>query len=90
MFLLTISATVTSLVVEAIKKTFKVKSFNIVALCVSLVIGVAVPCGYMILFGKYPMTAQDAVYVIAMALLTWLCSTLGFDKVKQTLLQLRG
>lgn len=90
MFLLTVSAAVTSLVVEAIKKTFTVKSYNIVALFVSLVIGAAIPCGYIILFGKGPVTAQDAVYIIAMAVLTWLCSTLGFDKVKQTLTQLRG
>lgn len=55
----------------------------------SVVVGIAVPVGYMIL-NHVEVSSQNIVYVVAMAVLTWLCSTLGFDKVKQAFEQIGG
>lgn len=86
-FLSTICAAFTGLITEAIKKMFKVTKPTIVAAIVSVVVGVAVPVGYIIL-NQMAFTAQDVVYLIAMVVLTWLCSTIGYDKVKEVLKQL--
>ena len=80
----------TSLITEAVKKAFQVKRPNIVALIVSIIVGAGVPCGYIIITPELVMTVQDIVYVIALIVLTWLCSTLGYDKVIQTLAQIGG
>ena len=87
MFLLTISAVVTSLITEAIKKTISDKAPNIVALIASIAVGAGVPIGYLII-NKLTITSQDIVYMIARVVLTWLCATLGYDKVVQAIAQI--
>ena len=87
MFLLTVCAVMTSLITEAIKRTVKTDKPNIVALIVSCVVGIAVPIGYLIL-NHLAITAQDIVYIVAMVVLTWLCATLGYDKVLQAIEQM--
>lgn len=77
----------TSLITEAIKRTVKTDKPNIVALVVSVITGVGVPIGYLIL-NSLPITPQDIVYIVAMVVLTWLCATLGYDKVVQAIEQL--
>lgn len=63
-------------------------SKNILAAIVSIVVSVAVSAGYMILYHVAP-TEEVFVYIVILVVLTWLVSMLGFDKVKQTLLQIR-
>lgn len=87
MFLLTVCAVLTSLITEAIKKSFTIKSSNIVALITSIFVGSLVPIGYLI-GNKLPITLQDVVYIVAMVVLTWLCATLGYDKIIQAINQL--
>ena len=87
MFLLTICAVVTGLITEAIKKAITNKKTSLMAAIVSTVVGVCVPVGYMIISGL-TITAQDVVYIIAVVVLTWLCSTLGYDKVIQTIMSI--
>lgn len=89
MFLLAICAAMTSLITEAVKKTIKTDKPTIVAAIVSVVTGVGVPVGYLIL-SHLPITAQDIVYIVAMVVLTWLCATLGYDKVMQVIAQIMG
>lgn len=89
MFLLAVSATATSLITEAIKKTFGTKAPNITAFIVSIITGALIPIGYLLINSIAP-TVSDIVYVVAMVVLTWLCATLGFDKVKQAIEQLIG
>lgn len=72
---------------EAIKKTFVVRSPNIVALVASIISGVGVPLVYLIV-KSIPISGQDIAYIVAMAVLTWLVSTCGFDKCKQLLIQI--
>lgn len=87
MFMLTVCAVMTSLITEAIKKTVKTTKPNLVALIVSVITGVGIPIGYLIL-SSLPITPQDIVYIIALVVLTWLCATLGYDKVVQAIRQL--
>ena len=78
----------TTLITEAAKKTFTVKSPNIVALIVSAITGAGIPIGYLII-NSISITGQDVVYIVALVVLTWLCSTLGYDKVIQSIMQLK-
>ena len=89
MFLLTICAAFTGLITEAIKKTFNATKPTLVALIVSVVVGIAVPVGYLIVC-KLPFGSTEAVYLVAMVVLTWLSATVGFDKVKQIIEQISG
>ena len=88
-FLLTICAVATSLITEAVKKTITDKEPTVTAAIVSLVTGAGVPAAYLIL-NHLPVTAQDVVYIVAMIVLTWLCATLGYDKVMQVIAQIMG
>lgn len=89
--LITCSLT-TGLVTEAIKKTIPLRddeySKNILAGIVAIVVAVAVSAGYLIL-NNQPLTKEIVVYVIELIVLSWLSATVGFDKVKQTYLQLK-
>lgn len=80
----------TSLTVEAIKKIVgdKIKiSYNLLAAVIAVILTVAVSAGYLIYTGT-AFTAQIAVIIIAMVFLSFLSSTVGFDKIKQMIEQL--
>ena len=77
----------TSLITEAVKKTITDKRPTITAAVVSVITGIGVPIGYLVL-NHLPITAQDVVYIVAMVVLTWLCATLGYDKVIEIIKQL--
>lgn len=82
----------TSLVVEAIKKVIgedKKYSPNVLAMIVSVVVSVLVIAGYL-LYYSIPFTTQIAVVSVALIILSFLCATLGYDKVIQTLKQIKG
>lgn len=80
----------TSLTVEAIKKIVgdKIKiSYNLLAAIIAIILTIAVSAGYLIYTGT-AFTAQIAVIIIAMVFLSFLSSTVGFDKIKQMIEQL--
>lgn len=85
--LLTVCAVMTSLITQAVKKMLTDKAPTITAAVVSVIVGILVPVGYLIL-NKLPFTVQDAVYIVSMVVLTWLCSTLGYDTVITALSQI--
>lgn len=91
--LLLICSLTTGLVTEAIKKTIPLRddeySKNILAGIVAIVVAVAVSAGYLIL-NNQPLTKEIVVYVIELIVLSWLSATVGFDKVKQTYMQVTG
>ena len=78
----------TSLIVEAVKKMHTVKRPTTVAAIVSVVVGIAIPVAYMIM-NHMSFTAQDIVYIVGMVVLTWLCSTLGYDTVMTAIAQFK-
>lgn len=90
MILLSISAALTSLVTEAIKKMANNKSLptNLVAAICSVLCAGLVCAGYIILM-DIVVNLKIIVYIVAIVILSWLCAMLGFDKIKQTILQLQ-
>lgn len=87
-FILMLCSILTGLIVEAIKKMTTVDKPNILAAIVSVVVGILVPVGY-ILINKMAFDTTAILYIISIVVLSWLCSMLGFDKVVQSLEQLK-
>lgn len=93
-FLILLSAfsVLSSLVTEGIKKIASDKanlSYNIVALIVALVIG-GIGCGIYYQLNAIPFNTNNVIYMILMGLASGLTATVGYDKVKQAILQLTG
>lgn len=82
----------TTLTVEALKKTFDeadIKySSNILAAVVAVILSVTVSAGYII-FNDIEWTAQVVITIIAMAFLSFLGATVGWDKVMQAIEQIK-
>ena len=87
-FILMICSVMTGLITEAIKKMVTVIKPNIVAAVVSVIVGIAVPVGY-ILMNHIFFDTTAILYIISIVVLSWLCSMLGFDKVMQTISQIK-
>ena len=83
----------TTLTTEGIKKLLdeagKKYAPNILAAIVAVVLTIASSIGYIIIQG-IDVTAAVIVEIVAMVFLSFLCSTVGFDKIKQTILQILG
>ena len=85
---LTICATMSSLVTEAVKKTFpafdkKVGSTILAAIC-SVIVAVAV-CLLYILFADMVFTAKLVAAIVVFVIMSWIGSTIGYDKVRQAI-----
>ena len=78
------------LTVEALKKPLSGKnySYNILASIVSVVISAVVGVFYCIL-AEVAFSAQIIIYLIALVFLSWLCAMLVYDKVVQTIMQIK-
>lgn len=92
-FALLVVSTLTGLVVQAIKAMLAenhivMKKPNTVAGIVAIVLAVLLGVGWALYTGT-PLTTQLALLLVALAFLSWLCAMLGYDKVMQTLAQLR-
>ena len=91
LIILTITATMTSLLTEGIKNAFNIDhkkiSLNLLAAIISVVSALLVSAGYIILF-DVQLTAKCAVYIIALMILSFTVSTCGYDKVMQMLTQI--
>lgn len=80
----------TSLVMEFVKKFINDKeniSYNMVTVIIAVVIG---GIGTLIYYQltSLPFTLNNIIYAVLMGLSSGLCSMLGYDKVKQTILQI--
>ena len=85
---LTICATMSGLVTEAVKKTFptfdkKVGSTLLAAIC-SVIVALAV-CALYIIFADVVFTAQVVAAIVVFVVLSWIGSTVGYDKVRQAI-----
>lgn len=92
MFLMLLFAfsVITSLVMEVVKKFISDKenvSYNIVTLCIAIVIGGGGSFVYYQL-ASIPVTTNNIIYAVLMGFASGLCSMLGYDKVKQCILQI--
>lgn len=89
MFLFTIGAAVSSLLTEAIKKAFKDISSNVIALIDAFVIGGIGTVVAYVLMGV-PFTPANFICIVLMVFCVWVGSMVGYDKVMQTISQLKG
>ena len=88
--LLSAFSVLSSLTTEGIKKLVSDKanlSYNILALSVALVIGCG-GCGVYFIINDIVFTLDNIIYMILMGLASGLTATVGYDKVKQTILQI--
>ena len=88
LFGLTLCATLSGLVTEAVKKTFaefdkKLGSTAVAAIC-SVITSVAV-CALYIIYTNVVVTAQVIASIVVFIILSWIGSTVGYDKVRQTI-----
>jgi hypothetical protein len=90
--LLLVCAVFTSLITQGIKVLLddqKVEySSNVIAAVVSVVLAVAIPIG-LTLYSGGCFSLQLVIQIIVLAVLSWLCAMLGYDKVLQALAQIR-
>lgn len=91
-FLMLLSAfsIISGLVTEAIKKLISDKanlSYNLIALVVALIVG-SVGCGIYYQLNGILFTVNNIIYMILMGLASGLSATLGYDKIKQMVLQI--
>ena len=92
LLLLMIVSVLTGLVTEGIKKLLdeakKPYRATLLAGAVAVFLSIAVDTGYMILTETL-MNEKMAVILIALVLLSWLCAMVGYDKVIQSLGQIK-
>ena len=90
-FALLLVSILTNLTVEGIKKLWEDTenySLNVLAATVSVVLSVAVSLGYLI-WTETMINARISVELIALAYLSFLVSTNGYDKVVQAIRQIK-
>lgn len=85
---LTICATMSGLVTEAVKKTFpkfdeKVGSTILAAIC-SVIVALGM-CTLYIIFAGVTLTAQGIATIVVFVILSWIGATVGYDKVRQAI-----
>lgn len=81
----------TSITVEAIKKFVGDKynaSSNIIAGITAIILSVIVGVFYCIL-AEIAFSTQIIIILIALVFLSWLCAMVGYDKVVQTITQIK-
>lgn len=78
---------ITSLTIEAIKKITKNFPYNLAAFIIAIVIGV---CGTFVYYqlNNISFNLNNIIYSLLLGLTSGLCSTLGYDKVKETIEQI--
>ena len=87
--LLSAFSVISGLVTEGIKKIVNDTniSYNITALIVALIIG-GIGCGLYYQLNEIAFTVNNIIYMILMGFASGLVSMLGFDKVKQAIIQI--
>ncbi len=90
---LMITSALAGLVTEAIKKILKEHQItyhaNTLTGIVATVLSIAISVGY-ILFTGMEFNVQSIIYAVALVFLSWLCAMVGYDKVAQTISQIKS
>ena len=91
-FLMLLSAfsVISGLVTEGVKKLVNDKanlSYNLLALVIALIVG-SVGCGIYYQLNGILFSANNIIYMILMGFASGLGSMIGYDKVKQAILQI--
>ncbi len=81
---------ISGLFTEGVKKLVNDKanlSYNLIALVIALIVGV-VGTGIYYQLNNIDFNTNNIIYMMLLGLSSGLCSMLGYDKVKQTILQI--
>ncbi len=84
--LLAILSTVSSLITEALKKTFTIEKPTWVVAIVSAIVGWG-GCAIVYLIKAIPYTTPNILCLLLTAPACWLVATLGYDKVMEVIKQ---
>lgn len=88
-YLFTLGSMFASLLTQSTKQTFPNVSSNILALINAAIVGiVGMICAYVIL--GIPFTVVNIIYIVLMGICIWIGSMIGYDKITQTIKQIRG
>lgn len=85
--LFTLGSMVSSLLTETVKKATDISS-NLIALINAFVVGLAGTSAAYALMGV-PFNLQNIICIILMTVCIWIGSMIGYDKVIQTISQIR-
>ncbi len=91
LILLTTFSTITGLVTEAVKKFLGSLKVNYAPNIVVLVVALLVGCGGTAIYyvnSQIPFTAPNSVCLALMGFANWLGAMVGYDKVRQTVMQM--
>lgn len=91
LLLLTVFATVTSLLTEAVKKFLDEQKVNYASNIVVLVLAIIIGCGGTVIYYinfQVPFTALNSVYLALMGIANWVGAMVGYDKIKQAIEQI--
>jgi hypothetical protein len=88
LFLFTIGSLISSLLTEAIKKMDLNMSVNIIALIDAMVVGFLGTIAFYLIMGIV-WTPTNIVCIFLMTFCIWIGSMIGYDKVMQTIAQLK-
>lgn len=87
-YLFTIGSVASSLLTQALKKSFTDISNNMLALISAVIVGLIGTCSAYILMGIL-FDLKNVVCIILMTICVWVGSMVGYDKVIQTLAQIK-
>ena len=89
---LLITSTLTGLATEAVKNILneynKQYQANTLAGIVSLLLSLGIGVGYVVVTNT-GITAQVVITLISLVFMSWLCAMVGYDKVIQTITQIK-
>lgn len=88
LFLFTIGSLISSLLTEAIKKMDLNMSVNIIAFIDAMVVGFLGTIAFYLIMGIV-WTPTNIVCIFLMTFCIWIGSMIGYDKVMQTIAQLK-
>ena len=93
LIILSACAVITSLMTEALKILLDESGINyavnILVLIVAMIVGCSAPALYYVNY-QVPFNALNSVYLALMGVANWLGSMLGYDKVRQSICQIKG
>lgn len=87
-FLFTIGSLAASLLTQALKKAFKNISNNFLALAAAIFVGIMGTYGAYILM-DIALTPKTIVCLVLMSVCIWIGAMVGYDKVLQTITQIK-
>lgn len=91
LILLTVFATVTALLTEAVKKFLDERKVTYASNMVVLIVALIIGCGGTAIYyvnAQVPFNELNSVYLALMGVANWVGAMVGYDKVRQAISQI--